>query len=289
MATKSIVPRPDGEGGIGTAAKKWGAGYFTTPTAGDNSNKAATTEFVKDAIDTKAANYLPLAGGTMTGAIKGNPLTLTGDDGNGNSASLVCNANGKLTWSGEELIFSDSIPIIHRSNDNTQLTICGGSTILNGASLILDGKNTANGAFNLTASNGTDSAVLAGYSNGSLTWDGQPVQTSSDKRIKTDFADIPDKVLDAWGKIKWQQFKYIADKKAKGDNSRYHAGLVAQDVENVCKGDILKYGILCHDSDKDKWTVRYTEALAMEAAYQRRRADKLEERIAALEERLNHA
>ena len=36
-----------------------------TPTAGDDSTKIATTAFV----NTKAGNYLPLAGGTMTGNI----------------------------------------------------------------------------------------------------------------------------------------------------------------------------------------------------------------------------
>ena len=43
-------------------------------------------------------NFLPLDGGTMTGAIVGNPLTLTADDGNGNSVDLVLNANGTATW-----------------------------------------------------------------------------------------------------------------------------------------------------------------------------------------------
>ena len=28
MATKNIVPRVDGEGGIGTASKRWGSGHF---------------------------------------------------------------------------------------------------------------------------------------------------------------------------------------------------------------------------------------------------------------------
>ena len=30
MATRNIVPRANGEGSIGTAAKHWGAGYFDT-------------------------------------------------------------------------------------------------------------------------------------------------------------------------------------------------------------------------------------------------------------------
>lgn len=48
-------------------------------------------------------NFLPLSGGTLTGAVVGNPLTLTADDGNGNSADLVLNPNGSATWNGKEV------------------------------------------------------------------------------------------------------------------------------------------------------------------------------------------
>lgn len=48
-------------------------------------------------------NFLPLSGGTMTGAIKGNPLTLTADDGNGNTSSLVLGADGSLALDGKSL------------------------------------------------------------------------------------------------------------------------------------------------------------------------------------------
>lgn len=47
-------------------------------------------------------NFLPLAGGTMAGAIFGNPLTLTADDGN-DSADLVLNPSGSATWNGKEV------------------------------------------------------------------------------------------------------------------------------------------------------------------------------------------
>lgn len=33
MATRNFVPRADNEGGIGTALKKWAAGFFTSITA----------------------------------------------------------------------------------------------------------------------------------------------------------------------------------------------------------------------------------------------------------------
>lgn len=47
-------------------------------------------------------NYLQLSGGTMMGAIKGNPLTLTADDGN-NTSSLVLGADGSLALDGKSL------------------------------------------------------------------------------------------------------------------------------------------------------------------------------------------
>ena len=56
-----------------------------------------------------ADNYLPLSGGTLTGAIKGNPFTLTADDGNGNEVSLVGNPNGDLTWNGHIIPTIDSL------------------------------------------------------------------------------------------------------------------------------------------------------------------------------------
>ena len=49
-----------------------------------------------------ATTFLPLAGGTMTGTIVGNPLTLSADDGN-DSADLVLNPSGSATWAGKEV------------------------------------------------------------------------------------------------------------------------------------------------------------------------------------------
>ena len=102
--------------------------------------------------------------------------------------------------------------------------------------------------------------------------------------------------------MNWQQFKFIEDAERKGiENCRWHPGLVAQRVKAVFEAEGLDgcaYGILCHevwndeyDEDGetlireagDQWYIRYEEALAMEAIYQRRRADRLEERIARLE------
>ena len=54
-------------------------------------------------------NFFPLSGGTITGditidggAIVGNPLTLTADDGN-NSVNLVLDPSGSATWNEKEV------------------------------------------------------------------------------------------------------------------------------------------------------------------------------------------
>ena len=166
------------------------------------------------------------------------------------------------------------------------------------------------GSFHIGAKQGgSTSTELIGNYNGNLTWRGNTIQTTSDERLKTAFSEFPDAVLDAWETISWEQFKYKSAVAEKGEeNCRWHSGLVAQHVLRAFEDqgqDVLKYGILCYDewvaeyADNDdgskiltkeagnQWTVRYEEALCMEAAYQRRRADRAEARIAALEQRLN--
>jgi hypothetical protein len=128
--------------------------------------------------------------------------------------------------------------------------------------------------------------------------------------MKDNISEISDEVLNAWGDVNWCQFKFkdaIADK---GNVARIHNGLIAQRVKSVFEAhglDATKYGLFCYDeweaepeernSDGlivkeaipagNRYSLRYEECLAMEAAYQRRRADKLEERIKAIEEKLN--
>ena len=127
--------------------------------------------------------------------------------------------------------------------------------------------------------------------NGDLTWNGNAIQISSDERIKTRLESVSDDVLDGWAGVEWGQFKLLESVKAKGEKARHHVGLVAQQVGRAFSGsgaDILDYGILCYEQDDlfDLWTVRYTEALCMEAAYMRRENDLLKKRVAGLEERL---
>ena len=134
------------------------------------------------------------------------------------------------------------------------------------------------------------------------------IQTS-DERLKQDIEDIPEEVLDAWDGVKWKQFRMKDSVATKGNSARIHSGIVAQQASNALgiKGiDASRYGFWCFDKweaqearlDSDgnpeteaipagsQYAVRYEEALAIEAAYQRRRADRLEARVSELERRL---
>ena len=120
---------------------------------------------------------------------------------------------------------------------------------------------------------------------------------------------IPDEVLDAWGDVDFVQYQFKDAVAEKGGQARLHSGLVAQRIDAAFSSrglDASRYGLFCYDEwdaepevrDESgqvvtpaspagsQYSLRYEEALCMEAAYQRRRADRAEARIADLEERL---
>lgn len=130
----------------------------------------------------------------------------------------------------------------------------------------------------------------------------------SDERLKDNIASIPDAVLDAWGEVGWCQFQMKDAVEQKGENARLHSGVIAQRIASVFEAhglDASRYGLFCYDQWEDEfslqddgsytlatpagdaYSVRYEEALCMEAAYQRRRADRAEARIRALEQRFD--
>lgn len=148
----------------------------------------------------------------------------------------------------------------------------------------------------------------AKFLRGDATW--QTVSTSSDRRMKQQFADIPDDVLDAWENVHWLQFKMNDEVQEKGESATIHTGMVVQDIQDVFaeRGlDASLYDMLNHEEwiavqEKrdnngkivvpaspayEQWYLRYEQALAIEAAYQRRENERLRSEINALKERLD--
>ncbi|THK38154.1 hypothetical protein EHS39_11460 [Ensifer sp. MPMI2T] len=119
---------------------------------------------------------------------------------------------------------------------------------------------------------------------------------TSDENEKREIEAILDAVLDAWGAVEWYQFKFDG-------RVRTHIGLVAQRVKTVFEAhglDPFEFGLLCYDvwekreplynadgelvdpgyEAGERYGIRYEEALALEAAYQRRRLERIEQRLA---------
>ena len=151
------------------------------------------------------------------------------------------------------------------------------------------------------------------YSNGSLSWDGQPIQYLSDKRLKQQITQIDNALLDAWEDVELVQFKYNDAVNEKGDNARLHTGYVVQQIDEACQKhdvDISEYGLYCHEEYPERteevdveqedgtikketrvieeasehYSLRYTETLVVECAYLRRENKRLNDRLTVLEE-----
>lgn len=160
---------------------------------------------------------------------------------------------------------------------------------------------------------GDDNTTNLGSSNArwKQLYAGTTTISTSDERLKDNIVPIPDEVLDAWGEVGWYQYQFKDSIAEKGETkARIHTGAIAQRIESVFDAhglDANKYGLLCYDEwkaepaerDEDgnviqesrpagnRYSLRYEEALCMEAAYQRRRAEKLEQRLEAIEQRLS--
>ena len=220
------------------------------------------------------------------------------------------------TWSGWNEILTScqhlklGMSTIFRDTDEGALFLCGGKSIDSSSYIDLRGQSnsTNSGLFSINAKKGTTVRALVGTYNGNLTWNGQTIQTTSDARLKTPLDSIPNEILDAWDDVNWGQFKFLDAVSEKGDSARNHLGLISQQVQSAFSKhglDACDYGFICHDEWEDEyyedtetnekkllkkagelWMIRYTEALCMEAAYNRREVKRLKERLSRLEERL---
>lgn len=91
-------------------------------------------------------------------------------------------------------------------------------------------------------------------------WSGGATQTAfaitSDARCKTFVTDIPDVLLDIWGELKYKCYKLIDRVEEKGDDARFHLGLITQDVDAVFAKhgeDARDYALFCHDAWDDQY------------------------------------
>lgn len=73
---------------------------------------------------------------------------------------------------------------------------------------------------------------------------------TSDERSKVQIQSVQDRVLDAWERVDFAQYKIAEAVKEKGDDARWHFGVIAQRVKEAFEAEGLdpaEYGPLCHD------------------------------------------
>lgn len=131
---------------------------------------------------------------------------------------------------------------------------------------------------------------------------------TSDENFKTAPMTITDAMLDAAAEVNWVQYQYLDRVDAKGpDGARWHFGAIAQRFVEAFANhglDAHRFGFICYDEWESaeavvseetgeiitpaveagsRYGIRYEEALALEAALQRRNYQRLLSRVEALE------
>lgn len=231
---------------------------------------------------------MPLAGGALTGSLRctakytSADTTYTSDiltfnSGNNSYGNNVALGGGGNTIIGGGESYSAQLSAL-AGNGSEACYVCADNAVY-----IKSNCNTFANA--KTTTQGTDGKLScpSGFVG--------TISSSSDARLKT-FKDISEETYNAWNQMKWVEFKYNADK------TKTHYGMIAQDINAELEKasiDPSSLGITEMNVNYDEatmkefpqiWTVNYIDALCLEAAYQRRRADAFEERLKALEETL---
>ena len=260
--------------------------------------------FITSQLNTKAASVHTHNASEITDLPNANGYTKSESD------SLFIPKSGGGVFSGRT--FS-------RTVDDDYLAINGSSTDKNGAFLRLHGKDYEDtpfaGTVLIRAKNDSGEYDMLLKPDGSLTWDGQAVQLTSDQRLKQQITKIDNALLDAWEDVEPVQFKYNDAVDTKGNNARLHTGYVVQQIDEACKShnvDISDYGLYCHEEypqeteevevtqddgttkketrvireASEHYSLRYTETLVVECAYLRREVSKLKQQNDNLEQRL---
>ncbi|MEC3949787.1 tail fiber domain-containing protein [Sphingobium sp. HWE2-09] len=156
----------------------------------------------------------------------------------------------------------------------------------------------------------TDNAI--GWGSAAFRWAtiyaGSGTINTSDARAKCDVGAVDDALIEAWGDVGWQRYRFVEAVAEKGDAARWHIGLVAQQVRDAIdarqgEGAAVRWGLICHDrwdaapeeraedgtlvraarAAGDRWGLRYDECFALEALWQRRAIAAMAARLDALD------
>ena len=233
---------------------------------------------------------LPLAGGALTGALRctakytNATTTYTSDILTFNSGNVTYGNNVALGGGGNTIIgggesYSAQLNAV-AGNSSEDCYVCADGTIY----LKTNCQTFANAKITTIGTDGKVSCPQGFIGT---------IAASSDARLKKDVEKISSRMLDAWEGIDWVQFKF------KTDDSKTHFGIIAQDLNKRLSDSGMEassctiaestanHDPATMDELPEALTVNYIEALVIEAAYLRRRCKMLEDRMLALEIKIN--
>ena len=263
----SIVPDTDNSYNFGDSSKRftnmYASNLFTSFIYNyDNTSQVAIyggTSYQNGAEITAYGKDHPLNGGCVY---------LVARDGT-NTKTFIVKPDGTLTWNGTIIADNTKINAITSTDTNSTdvLYLLGGYSYPNGAQINLYGNNNqANGCFEIVAHG--NAQYLKGEANGTLSWTGSPLSTSSDYRLKDNIESISDEVLEAWETLEPKQYKLKSDLENDKDTAQTHYGWIAQDVESVIKGDRkgeVQNGLFTHEFWDEQEEVSHEETYTEES------------------------
>lgn len=144
----------------------------------------------------------------------------------------------------------------------------------------------------------TDNNVSLGQANRRFSniFAGTGTINTSDRNEKQQIISIEDRVLEAWEEVNYSQFKFNDAVKEKGEQARWHIGVIAQEIEDAFakRGlNAFDYGLLCYDEWDDiyernnqgdvvlvmeagaRYSIRPDECLMLESALMRKKLESL--------------
>ena len=239
----AAAPLMDGTAAAGASAA-WSRGDHVHPT--DTSRAAATA----------LANYLPLAGGTLTGTLFGTLASFTGAvSGAGIASSGQVSAtsgfiNGPCSVTGA-LTLAVGDTSIMASGNNSYLTINGGTAGVQGANLILSSGGRSGNAIEFDWADGNmgsfDTAANFTVNAGASKPGGGAWSATSDARIKTVEGDYGLGLTEIEA-LRPVRYRYKGNDAPPDSSSRHSqvagkafVGLVAQEVETIFPGMVSQH------------------------------------------------
>lgn len=238
------------------------------------------TQFQLAAVN--SGSYLPLAGGTMSGAIAMGANAITGISNAVNAQDAVAKnqldavstiANAALPKSGGTI--SGTLTVVEQAS-STQTILIDGSSDANGACLKLKGNGAASPSKTIRSVNGQLTIVNDAFSgnilnlddSGNLTVAGN-VSAYSDETLKKDWKELPDDIIESMALALSGTFTRI-------DDGTRQVGVGAQSLRRFLPEAVL---------GGEKLSVAYGNAALAIVAKLCQRVVKMEVRIAELEEK----